>query len=190
MTGQAGMREDGRDFAYRPGPRPSPTPRVRSLRARMTWSEKRLWRELKKLDLNFRRQAPIGPYFADFACHGRNLVIEVDGRVHELFPEVVARDTARQRWLESQGYTVLRFNDRQVLDDVHAVMETIALLLDGGGSGGGGPSEAPQTAGVGADAERRLSPRRPVSTTIPGPSSIEEEGSSIIDDAYSDEASR
>jgi very-short-patch-repair endonuclease len=125
--------------------RSSPTSRARGLRRRMTWSEKRLWEELRKLDSNFRRQAPIGPYFADFATHGRKLVIEVDGGIHERLAEVALRDLARQRWLEDEGYTVLRFTDRQVVNDVEAciaaVKKQLALLLDGGGSGGGVAAE-------------------------------------------------
>ena len=47
------------------------------VKRRMTWTEARLWKELRKLDANFRRQAPIGRYFADFASHARRLVIEI-----------------------------------------------------------------------------------------------------------------
>ena len=126
-------------------PGSSPTLRARALRRRMTWSEKRLWEELRKLDCNFRRQAPIGPYFADFATHGRKLVIEVDGGIHERLAEVAARDAARQRWLENEGYAVLRFTDRQVVNDIEACVATVqkqlALLLDGGGLGGGVSAE-------------------------------------------------
>jgi very-short-patch-repair endonuclease len=144
----------------------------------MTSSERRLWRELKKLDLNFRRQAPIGAYFADFACLGRKLVIEVDGAVHELFPEVAARDAERQLWLEGQGYAVLRFATKEIEQDIFAVMAVIekALLLDGGGLGGGGRTGTHGRAPVGAGAQQRSSLQLYASTTIPGPSSIEEEG--------------
>jgi len=120
----------------------------------MTATEQRLWRELRKLQLSFRRQAPIGRYFADFACHGRRLVIEVDGGVHERLAEVAARDVERQRWLEGEGYRVLRFTDRQVSHDVQGCLEKIkeALLLDGGGLGGGENSRFGLAAQVGAGA--------------------------------------
>jgi len=49
--------------------RPLHTAQARSLRRRSTWTERYFWRELRKLDANFRRQGPIGPYFADFACY-------------------------------------------------------------------------------------------------------------------------
>lgn len=108
---------------------PAQTNRARGLRRRMTWSEKTLWQELRKLDCNFRRQAPIGRYFADFASHGRKLVIEVDGGVHERLDDVILRDAERQRWMEDEGYTVLRFTDRQVSDDVEACIETVKAQL-------------------------------------------------------------
>jgi very-short-patch-repair endonuclease len=153
------------------------TKRARGMRARMNRTEQRLWDELRKLDANFRRQAPIGRYFADFASHGRKLVVEVDGGVHERLPQVAARDVERQSWLEGQGYRVVRFTDRQVWDDVHGVLEQVqALLLDGGGLGGGVRTASPQTTPVGADARQHQTRQSPASTTIPDPSSIEEEG--------------
>jgi len=124
------------------GQTPAATSRSRSLKRRMTFTEQKLWDELRKLDANFRRQAPIGRYFADFASHGAKLVIEIDGGVHERLAEVQLRDVERQQWLESQGYRVVRFTDRQVCDDVYGCVEAIALLLDGGGLGGGVAAES------------------------------------------------
>jgi very-short-patch-repair endonuclease len=108
------------------------------MRRRMTWAERVMWRELKKLDANFRRQAPIGRYFADFAAHGACVVVEIDGEIHERLEEVRLRDRERQAWLEGQGYRVLRFSNRDVEADVWGcVVQVKALLLDGGGWGGG-----------------------------------------------------
>ena len=122
---------------------PGATARARSFRRRMTWTEEHLWKELRKSNANFRRQAPIGRYFADFASHAAKLVIEVDGGVHERLPDVALRDFERQQWLESQGYRVLRFTDREVSNDVHGCIEKVkALLLDGGGLGGGVAAQA------------------------------------------------
>ena len=108
---------------------PGATGRSRGLKRRSTWTEVRLWKELQKLDANFRRQAPIGRYFADFASHARKLVIEVDGEIHERLAEVALRDIERQAWLESQGYRVLRFTGAQVRDDVHACVDEVRRLL-------------------------------------------------------------
>ena len=95
----------------------------------MTWSETRLWKELRKLDANFRRQAPIGRYFADFAAHGPRLVIEVDGAIHQAIAEIAVRDAERQAWLEAEGYRVLRFTDRQVSDDLSGCIDAVRLAL-------------------------------------------------------------
>jgi len=115
--------------------------RARSLRTRMNYAEQRLWKELRKLDAHIRRQAPIGRYVADFACHSKRVVIEVEGGVHERLADVAVRDIERTAWLQAQGYRVLRFSDRRVLDDIFGVVDEVkqalALPLDGGGLGGG-----------------------------------------------------
>ena len=108
--------------------------RARRLRSEMKPAERTLWRELRKLDAHVRRQAPIGPYVADFACHVKRLVIEVDGEVHERLAEVALRDHERSEWLKSQGYRVIRFTNRQVEADVWAVVEEIKRQLSLAGS--------------------------------------------------------
>ena len=58
---------------------------ARRLRANQTGAEMTLWRELRKLETkgtHFRRQVPIGPYVADFACMASRVVIELDGSHH------------------------------------------------------------------------------------------------------------
>ena len=105
------------------------TSRSRSLKRRMTWTEQKLWEGLRELDVNFRRQAPIGRYFADFACHSKRIVIEVDGGVHERLAEVHLRDVERQHWLEGQGYRVIRFWNNDVLKNPEGVLTTILLTL-------------------------------------------------------------
>jgi len=111
-------------------------------------SEQRLWKELRKLDVHIRRQAPIGRYVVDFACHAKKLVIEVDGEVHERLDDVALRDHERADWLRSQGYTVVRFANREVDADVFSVVEAIrkqlALPLDGEGLGWGAGAEEMQ----------------------------------------------
>lgn len=106
-------------------------PRARSLRRAMTDAERKLWwrlRELKVGGSHFRRQATIGPYYADFACHERRLVIEVDGGGHAEEARVIA-DRARTDFLVSRGYRVMRFWNHDVLKDTEAVMEAVNEAL-------------------------------------------------------------
>jgi very-short-patch-repair endonuclease len=98
--------------------------RARSLRAQPTWTEAKLWDRLRQLPVRFKRQAPMGHYVVDFVCHRANLVIEVDGGVHQL-PDVAVRDLTRDAWLISQGYTVLRFTTQQVENDIDGVVRDI-----------------------------------------------------------------
>ena len=78
----------------------------------MTGTEQRLWAHLRGRKLEgwkFRRQHPIGEYIVDFACVAARLVVELDGSSHG-FDQQQQYDEARQRWLEFQGYKVLRFS--------------------------------------------------------------------------------
>jgi very-short-patch-repair endonuclease len=77
---------------------------------------------------HFRRQAPIGKYIADFACHSARVVIEVDGGQHNE-PRGIDRDDARTAWLESQGYRVVRFWNNDVLSNIEGVMREIGIFL-------------------------------------------------------------
>jgi very-short-patch-repair endonuclease len=91
----------------------------------MTLPERRLWAELRRMGRHFRRQVPVGRYVADFACHARCLVVEVDGPPHQLFAEVAARDRERDAWFASQGYRTLRFTNAEVMDDLESVLAEI-----------------------------------------------------------------
>jgi very-short-patch-repair endonuclease len=97
---------------------------ARRLRRAPTFAEGKLWKVLRKTDLHFRRQAPIGPYVVDFVCHAARLVVEVDGEVHEL-PEVAARDVRREAWLTGRGYQVIRFSNDQAISDPHSLVQLI-----------------------------------------------------------------
>jgi len=97
----------------------------------MTDAERKLWwhlRGLRAAGTHFRRQATIGPYFADFACHECRLVIELDGGGHMEADRAIA-DAARTRFLESRGYRVLRFWNNDVLKETEAVMTMIYQAL-------------------------------------------------------------
>ncbi len=98
--------------------------RARRLRREQTYAERLLWEALRKKKMNFRRQAPIGRFIADFAHLASRLVIEVDGPFHDL-PERKATDAARTRWLYDNGYRVIRFPEKRVRDDLMAVVEQV-----------------------------------------------------------------
>ena len=104
--------------------------RGRRLRAARTDSESCLWAALRAKQIGgyrFRRQVPLGPYVADFACLKAHLVIEVDGSQHAQAKE---RDNQRTAWLESRGFRVLRFWDNDVLLQTNEVLETIRAALN------------------------------------------------------------
>ena len=101
--------------------------RARDLRRGMTEAEKKLWWHLRQLPLatsHFRRQAAIGPYFADFASHKCRVVIEVDGGGHGQARQL-ATDRRRTAYLTSRGYRVLRFWNNEVLKEIEGVMTLI-----------------------------------------------------------------
>ena len=99
---------------------------ARVLRQNPTDAERRLWRHLRRKGLSglrFRRQAPIGPYIADFYFAAQSLVIEIDGGQH-----CASADAARDAWLARHGYRVLRFWNNDVLSNTEAVL---AAILEG-----------------------------------------------------------
>jgi very-short-patch-repair endonuclease len=107
--------------------------KARRLRASATDPEVRLWRHLRRSPLlgsHFRRQVPIGPYVADFACMAARLIVEVDGSQHG-DTAVKARDDVRTRWLEREGYRVLRFWNNELIQNIQGVLDTIHAALYG-----------------------------------------------------------
>ena len=96
----------------------------RILRRDMTDTELMLWKYLRAKRLGgfkFRRQQGIGKYIVDFVCYERRVVIECDGGQH-LESE---RDRSRDKWLNGQGYTVLRFWNDEVLRNLDTVLSVI-----------------------------------------------------------------
>jgi very-short-patch-repair endonuclease len=101
------------------------------MRHEPTDAERVLWQHLRHLTVNgthFRRQATIGPYFADFACHRSRLVIEIDGGQHN-GARGIANNARRTADLNARGYRVLRFWNNDVLSNVEGVMEVIASAV-------------------------------------------------------------
>ncbi|WP_105429026.1 endonuclease domain-containing protein [Neorhizobium sp. T6_25] len=106
------------------------TTRARSLRRYDNVSEAKLWEELRARRLNgfkFVRQLPIGRYFADFACRDRKLVIEVDGSQHANSDY----DRQRDRFMNAEGWSIVRFWNVAVLTEMESVLETIVAILEG-----------------------------------------------------------
>ena len=104
--------------------------RARAMRASPTDAERKLWWHLRHRlsapGTHFRRQVRLGPYIADFASHSAKLVIEVDGGQHA---ERLELDVARTRFLESEGYRVLRFWNNDVLRNIDGVLEVIQRAI-------------------------------------------------------------
>jgi very-short-patch-repair endonuclease len=95
------------------------------LRKRMTDAETLLWNHLKNRQLNnlkFRRQVPISWFITDFLCIEKQLIVEVDGSVHD---EQKEYDKEREAELQTLGFTILRFTNDDVLNDLKRVLETI-----------------------------------------------------------------
>lgn len=103
--------------------------RARSLRKSQTEAEGLLWSLLRSKQLcglKFRRQHPIGPFFADFACQSHHVVVELDGEYHD---HIQANDLRRERILRNLGWRVIRFADDDVLKNAEAVARSIARQL-------------------------------------------------------------
>jgi very-short-patch-repair endonuclease len=86
---------------------------------------------LKQLELprgHFRRQVPIGLYFADFAHHGLRLIVELDGDQHG-HAAGLRHDERRTLYLEQQGYRVMRFANQEIRENLDGVVETIFAAI-------------------------------------------------------------
>ncbi|MEP3071981.1 endonuclease domain-containing protein [Maricaulis sp.] len=102
--------------------------RARSMRRSMTKAELWLWQRLRARQLcglKFRRQHPIGPYIADFACLQCRLVVELDGATHST-DEEIAHDRRWTAFIERDGWRVLRFWNTDLYDDIDETLNRIA----------------------------------------------------------------
>ena len=100
---------------------------ARKNRKDLTQPEIKLWYELKEfkqIGAHFRKQALMGNYIVDFVCHGKKLVIELDGDSHgEALPK--ANDDERDAWLKAQGYTVMRVWNHELYENLDGVLDEI-----------------------------------------------------------------
>src|SRR5450432_3280954 len=104
-------------------------PFAKAMRRQPTDAEATLWKHLRAgrlLSFKFKRQQPIGSYIVDFVCFEQALVVEVDGGQHV---ERMAADVERSRWLEGEGFRVLRFWNDEVLQRGDDVLELILVAL-------------------------------------------------------------
>jgi very-short-patch-repair endonuclease len=101
---------------------------ARYMRRNPSVVERRLWKLLRgrKLEgLKFRRQVPIGPYFADFVCLSRRIIVEADGPLHD-----GEHDAKRDAWLASQGFLVLRFTNTFIEGDPNVVFAAVLAAAE------------------------------------------------------------
>ncbi|RIV89710.1 endonuclease domain-containing protein [Aurantiacibacter xanthus] len=106
------------------------TDRARTLRREATPAERLLWQHLARSQAGakFSRQMPVGPFFADFLCRELKLVVELDGFSHDFRPEA---DAGRDAWMAAEGYRVLRFTNRDVLENAEGVVMAIRKEVQG-----------------------------------------------------------
>ncbi len=104
---------------------------AKSNRRYPTTAEAMLWENVrgKALGVRFRRQHQIGSYIADFVCLKYNLVVEVDGGYHYFGNQIIS-DEIRTKYLESQGFTVIRFDNNEVLQDIEGVIAKIKHKME------------------------------------------------------------
>lgn len=108
---------------------PQTRARARTLRRDLTPQERRLWMQLRELNrrigTRFRRQAPVGPFIADFCDFGARLVVEADGGGHG-----GPQDAARDAWFAAQGFRVLRFWNLDIDGNLEGVMQVVLEALE------------------------------------------------------------
>ena len=105
------------------------TQRAKEMRHEPVLYERRLWKLLRDRrlgGLKFRRQFRIGGYIVDFICFRHRLIVEADGLQHE----DRAQDAARDDWLRSQGFRVLRFPNQQIENHGEQVVGAIMTAAD------------------------------------------------------------
>ena len=106
---------------------------ARKLRGIETEAERRLWsylRDRRLTGFKFRRQVPIPPFIADFACLSHELIVEVDGATHGDALEVLY-DERRSQYLQSKGFAVHRVQNVDVLTTMTGVLDGILIVLQG-----------------------------------------------------------
>lgn len=99
---------------------------ARKNRNNPTEAETLLWNHLRTdgLGVTFKRQHIVGGFIADFICIESKLIIELDGKYHQL-PHQQTSDAERTKWLESKGFKVIRFTNEELFESIDSVLEKI-----------------------------------------------------------------
>ncbi len=106
--------------------RPITEKRAKTLRHAMTPDERHLWYDyLRTCPWKFQRQKAIGMYIVDFICYEERLIIELDGEQHD-DEESYRHDEVRTKYLEAQGFRVLRFSNR----DIRSHFDSICAFVE------------------------------------------------------------
>lgn len=108
---------------------PELTGHARANRKQMPEPEARMWLQLRAerfQGIKFRRQKVIGHYIADFAANEPRVVIEIDGDTHDADDR---RDAVRTRFLEAQGYRVIRYSNVDVMQNLEGVLMNLAEVI-------------------------------------------------------------
>jgi very-short-patch-repair endonuclease len=136
-------------------------PRARQLRRDASEPERRLLRAVREAfpERKWRHQSPVGPFYIDILCFAARLAIEVDGDTHA---DSEHYDAARTKFIESEGFRVLRFANGDVMENVEGVLAQISLSLwEREGDPQGRKGEDSQTALPSPRAAARLAPLPP-----------------------------
>ena len=104
--------------------------RAKELRRNMPKAEVILWQQLRmdKMGVKFRRQRPVGPYFVDFICLEKKLIIELDGLQHT---NDIEYDNRRTDFLEKHGYQIIRIPNEFIYKELDAVIWSLQKVIDG-----------------------------------------------------------
>ena len=120
---------EGGNMPRPPRSNPQTKHRAIELRKESTLAEQKLWARIRndQLGVTFRRQHAIGSYIPDFCCPKAKLIIELDGSQHL---EQVEYDAKRTKYLESLGYKVIRFWNKDVMKDIDGVIRAIMQAME------------------------------------------------------------
>lgn len=105
---------------------------ARTLRKSQTPQEQKIWNLLRNRQLfgyKFKRQYPIGNYIVDFVCRERKLIIEIDGGQHNTSKNI-EYDSQRSEFLQSRGFTVIRFWNNDIDNNIEGVYKEITKSLE------------------------------------------------------------